>query len=695
MSIERPSPEWEERNQAWLLAAIAWVRRRMDLRLASADLPPPSPTVELAADRPAFVPMFGRRPTAAVLPALSAPEVLVSAAERERAERDAAKAMADLEQGDDPPPALVDLARRLGLNRFERDTLLLAVARELEPALFTLPDRLPSFALAMTLFDNAEWSATSPERPLRFWQLLRQGGDEGSLSRVATPLVADERIVSFAKNVFHLDERVSSLVGLVAADTIAALPESQRDCAGKLARTALAAGLAHVSGPDRAGRRRVAAAAAAAAGLVLYRIGAESLPTDAAGLAHLARLWHRETLLGPVALIAEADDAVDLTPLQRFARLTGGFLVLSAREPIAFEGATIQNHAVAAPLVAERRDAWLEALGAEHEPLARRLASHFTLAGPEIGAIAASAEAQDEEAIWEAARARARLRTAGLARRVESRATRDDLILPEAEMAQIGAMIAQVRQRDTVYEQWGYGERQQRGLGISALFAGPSGTGKTLAAEVIANELSLDLLRIDLAMVISKYIGETEKHLARLFEGAEHSGAVLLFDEADALFGKRSEVKDSHDRYANIEIDYLLQRLETFSGVAILTTNMRSALDPAFTRRLRFIVNFPYPAPLQRQLIWEGALPRQTPTKDLDFARLARLDLSGGEIQAVALAASFAAAEAGSAVTMPLLLEAARREFRKLDRPVNEAEFRVLDMAGGRGAIARGRGGAA
>src|SRR6185369_16669411 len=198
------------------------------------------------------------------------------------------------------------------------------------------------------------------------------------------------------------------------------------------------------------------------------------------------------------------------------------------------------------------------------------------------------------------------------------------------------------------------------GLGISALFAGDSGTGKTMAAEGIANQLQLDLYRIDLSAVVSKYIGETEKNLRRLFDAAENGGAILFFDEADALFGKRSEVKDSHDRYANIEINYLLQRIEAYRGLAILATNMKGALDQAFLRRLRFLVDFPYPRRAERQTIWQGIFPRQTKTERLEFDRLAQLDLTGGNIQNVALNAAFPAAQTNSVITMTLIFEAAR-----------------------------------
>ena len=215
-----------------------------------------------------------------------------------------------------------------------------------------------------------------------------------------------------------------------------------------------------------------------------------------------------------------------------------------------------------------------------------------------------------------------------------------------------------------------------RGLGISALFAGDSGTGKTMAAEVIANDLNLILFRIDLSAVVSKYIGETEKNLRRVFDAAEDGGAILFFDEADALFGRRSEVKDSHDRYANIEINYLLQRIEAYRGLAILATNMKGALDKAFLRRLRFIVNFPFPDASQRRAMWERAFPEDAPRMGLDLSKLSSFNLTGGSIHSIALSSAFMAAGNGGVVTMPLVLDAVRTEFRKLERPINEADFR-------------------
>src|SRR2546421_3465174 len=233
--------------------------------------------------------------------------------------------------------------------------------------------------------------------------------------------------------------------------------------------------------------------------------------------------------------------------------------------------------------------------------------------------------------LWDACRMSARPHLDMLAQRLEPKVTWDDLVLPPEETAILHQLADQVYQRSKVYEEWGFADKMNRGLGINALFAGESGTGKTMAAEVIANALHLYLYRIDLSAVVSKYIGETEKNLRRLFDAAEDGGAILFFDEADALFGKRSEVKDSHDRYANIEINYLLQRMEAYRGLAILATNMKSALDTAFMRRLRFVCTFPFPAVAQRKAIWQKMFPPAMPREELDFDRLARFNVTGGE----------------------------------------------------------------
>jgi SpoVK/Ycf46/Vps4 family AAA+-type ATPase len=252
----------------------------------------------------------------------------------------------------------------------------------------------------------------------------------------------------------------------------------------------------------------------------------------------------------------------------------------------------------------------------------------------------------------------------------------NDLVLPAAPEQLLRDIAAQVRHRTRVYETWGFAHRSTRGLGIAALFSGASGTGKTMAAEVLATELGLDLYRIDLSAVVSKYIGETEKNLRRVFDAAEEGGAILLFDEADALFGKRSEVRDSHDRYANVEIGYLLQRVEAYRGLAVLTTNTKDALDTAFLRRLRFNVHFPFPDEADRARIWERVFPPETPTEHLEPRKLARLNVAGGNIRNIAINAAFAAADDHEAVQMRHVLRSARIEYAKLDQTLTESEIR-------------------
>jgi SpoVK/Ycf46/Vps4 family AAA+-type ATPase len=278
--------------------------------------------------------------------------------------------------------------------------------------------------------------------------------------------------------------------------------------------------------------------------------------------------------------------------------------------------------------------------------------------------------------LWDICRLLARPSLEGLAQRLTPKARWEDLVLPDAQTQTLRHLAAQVRHRMQVYETWGFSALGRRGLGVSALFAGDSGTGKTMAAEVLAHELELDLYRIDLSAVVSKYIGETEKNLRQVFDAAEEGGSILLFDEADALFAKRGEVKDSHDRYANMEVAYLLQRMESYQGLAILTTNLKSSLDRAFTRRLRFTVHFPFPDLGQRERIWAQVFPATAPTRGIEPAKLAQLKVTGGNIRNIAMNAAFLSAEADEPIGMAHLLKAATLEADKLERPIADAETR-------------------
>ncbi|WNL45680.1 ATP-binding protein [Dyella sp. BiH032] len=603
---------------------------------------------------------------------------------------------------DVPVPALVLLADRLGLSAFERQLLMLCVGMELDPGFAALCARAhgdpgkpwPTFALAFAVLDEPSWDALSPHRPLRFWHLL-DIHQPGPQPLVNAALSADERVVNFVKGLNQLDGRLAPLLSPLAP---APLPPSQRMAADRILEHLRHAAPSHplppvqLLGHDAAGKQAIACAVAGGLGMHPYRLPAEMLPHAIADQETLIRLWLRESQLMPVALYLDAGEAepgeAAAAALKRILARVSGPVFLDTREPWPALGGTALSVDVAKPTSIEQRAHWQHALGASAGDHPRHLAAHFDFDLGKIERVAQTALAAAHSpdtlgpALWQDALARTRPALDQLAQRIEPKATWEDLKLPEHEAGLLRQIADQVARRGVVYDDWGFRERMNRGLSVSALFAGESGTGKTMAAEVIANALDLSLYRIDLSAVVSKYIGETEKNLRRLFDAADNGGAILFFDEADALFGRRSEVKDSHDRYANIEVNYLLQRLETFRGLAILATNMKSALDSAFLRRIRFIVNFPFPGAPERKAIWASAFPPQVAVGALDLERLARLALTGGSIQGIALNAAFMAARAGTPVTMPLLLEAARGEFRKLEKPINEADFRWLESAG-------------
>ena len=338
------------------------------------------------------------------------------------------------------------------------------------------------------------------------------------------------------------------------------------------------------------------------------------------------------------------------------------------------------NFEVNPPDKQESATLWRAALGdryAEPNGSIEALVEQFVIPVSDIPGLVRTSESSEEpleQALWDTARKAGRRKLDDLAQRLQSKGTWDDIVLPNGTMAILKEIVSNVRNRSTVFGKWGFGEQTSRGLGIAALFHGPSGTGKTLAAEVLAGELGLDLFRIDLASIVSKYIGETEKNLRRIFDAAERCGAILLFDEADALFGKRTEVKDSHDRYANIEVSYLLQRMETYRGIAILTTNMKEAFDPAFLRRIRFVVEFPFPAKSEREKIWMKCVPNKAPLNEVSFGGLSRLSVPGGNIRNIALSAAFLASEERCDIEMRHFLAAAKSEYAKIDRPLTDSE---------------------
>lgn len=602
-------------------------------------------------------------------------------------------------------PALEIIAQRLGLNQYERWTLLLCAAMELDTSIGPLCGRAmrdparpyPTFAVTFAAFDEAPWDLVSPERPLRQWRLI-DIIQPGAQPLITSAIKADERIVNCIRGLNYLDDRLTTLVTPAALDD-EPLPPSQAEVAASII-TELKLGrdralpVLQLLGADSASKLAVAQRVSADLGLALHRVSAAALPENAGDAETFAVLWQRESVLLPLALYIDARDFDrqgndKSSALLRLLRATNGVIFLDTRDPWTGSGRASRSFEIARPLASEQRDSWIKALGGS-ESMATRLSAQFNLAAHAIRATAADAaavaggdEGKRDAYLWRACLARVRPELDELAQPIVPKADWESIELPAAELRQLRQIAAQVRNRGTVYDDMGFRQRLNRGLGISVLFAGESGTGKTMAAEVIARDLGLMLYRIDLSGVVSKYIGETEKNLRKLFDAADGGGAILFFDEADTLFGKRSEVKDSHDRYANIEVGYLLQRMESFRGLAILTTNMKSALDPAFLRRLRFIVNFPFPGVAERLAIWRNAFPSKVHLSGIDYDRLARFNLTGGSIHNIALAAAFSAAEGQGEVTMPLLLDAARAEYRKLGSPVSDSDFQWLESVGG------------
>jgi hypothetical protein len=722
MSDQRP---WQESNARQLTAALAGLRDRLErfaARQASSaavggDSPapvsaPPKPAPPGKPSPPVALKPVGRAGILQLLnpspePASSAVETAPPPPPKEVPPK---PLNAEREPAAELPSALEQLAERLNLSAFEKNVLLLCSAMELDTRIGGLCARAqddplkayPTFALALALFDNATWDALSAEAPLRYWRLV-DFNPSGSQTLTTCALRADERIVHYLKGLNYLDDRLRSfLLPLDLEAGAAALAPSQGEVVEAILRRWQQAAqtgplpVVQLTGPDSTSKQLVAYHAAALLHRGLYRLPVEMLPAAPAETEVLARLWQREGRLLPLALYLDAEDIDDRATecaraLSRFLSRSDGVFFLGVREVLSRVGRSQAAFDVAKPTNMEQTAAWVRALGDNGAIAAPDLAAQFDLNLNNIEKLVRIAQGETGAApdmlpakVWEVCCAAERPRLDALAQRIEPRMTWDDLVLPVTEMNLLRQIAAQVGQRNKVYNDWGFADKLTRGLGISALFSGESGTGKTMAAEVLANGLRLNLYRIDLSAVVNKYIGETEKNLRRLFDAAESGGAILFFDEADALFGKRSEVKDSHDRYANIEINYLLQRLESYRGLAILATNMKSALDPAFLRRLRFVIDFPCPGPGDRRRLWEKVFRQSEAAKELpappldrlDYERLARLTMAGGDIQNVALNATFLAARAGTKVSMALILQAARAEFLKRGRPITEAEFR-------------------
>jgi hypothetical protein len=591
-----------------------------------------------------------------------------------------------------------NLRQIFGLSDFELDIVLLcagaAIDRSFSNALaaLQLESPFPSLGLAMSVLAAPHWSALSRVRPLRYWRLIEIG--PGPL--LQAHLTLDERILQYLLGVPAADERLELLLHALpgiedeADDTSAGLKEIAARGARHWRRTPASTVL--LTGNRACERNTLFRAICRASGLHPWVLDAGDLPDAPADRERLARAYTREAALWPAALLIKTDRLDDAPTLQAWLTRVNAPVAIDVETGSAAERLTGLRLSAPARSSAERKAQWQRALGplcASLNGELETMVEAFALDANETRETAIAIEeelafdlaATQDEAAWKATawrlcRTAARRSLDELATHVEAGAGWPDLVLPDSQTGILRQIAIHARQASTVLGEWGFAARYARGLGLSALFSGASGTGKTMAAGVLARELDRDLYQIDLATVVSKYIGETEKHLRRIFDAAERSGAILLFDEADALFGKRSQVRDSHDRYANLEVSYLLQRMESYRGIAILTTNMQNAIDPAFQRRLRFVVQFPFPDAPSRERIWRKVFPAAAPKAALDYERLAQLNVTGGAIRNIALLSAFLAAEAAAPITMSAILEAARTEYAKLDKQISTAETR-------------------
>ncbi len=627
-----------------------------------------------------------------------------------------ARALAEAARCQGHTPRLERLATVFDLNRFETDVLLICLA----PALDLRYERLygylqddvtrkrPSINLALDLLCDGDPSRLlklthfTRDAPLFKHHLLERVTESGS-GRVPTlcqTLIVDESIVTWLLGSYQ------PLLELGAHSTLVCPEFNPTDellaghILGQLDKATLERSIIVFYGPDQTAQKAASRLLAANEKRSLLTVDLAPLIGEGTSPMRALRMGLRDARLTGALLCLNGWDTClvdDAPPPDLLDELCAfpDFAVVTGRLPWRAVGVEREQELrwleFPIPAYRQRRALWKHFLG--HSPLLREeaeldltaLAGQFQLTSGQIRDAVATARdrtAQHSELpisiiLFASARAHSNPRLSRLARKIMPRYGWEDIVLPDDQLDLLREIIATVRGRPQVLDEWGVGQKLVSSRGVTSLFAGPPGTGKTMAAEIIAEELGLDLYKIDLSTIVSKYIGETEKNLERIFREATTSNAILFFDEADALFGKRSEVRDSHDRYANIEISYLLQRMEAYDGITILATNLRANLDEAFTRRLQFSVGFPFPEEQDRLRIWQTLFPPDVPREaNLDFDILARrFKLAGGNIRNILVSAAFLAAADGKQVTMSHLLHGTRRELQKMGRLIGEEDL--------------------
>jgi SpoVK/Ycf46/Vps4 family AAA+-type ATPase len=556
-----------------------------------------------------------------------------------------------------------------------------------------------------------------PQAPLLKYKLLQMadGSQDSSTPLISRFLKIDNRIVNFLLGFGQMDSRLESIARLVPAQAEPKQTTVSEDIQNRIKKfihfylskekSVRRNIIFHFHGHYGAGKEALAYNICQDIGLPLLIVDTEKITGGQTPFENITSLLGREAILQQAALCFKnfdhllTDDEKHqfqlrllLEALRTFSPLTFLLSSRSWKPQGSLKGDIFIEQEFSIPDYESRKGLWKNCLN-----------SHYTLAGDvDLNTLANKfrfTQGQIHDAInmaqnlacwrspndveitmtdlYTACRAQSNFKLSALAHKIKAKYIWNDIVLPLDQKNQLREICNHVKYRHIVYGEWGFDRKLSLGMGLNVLFSGPPGTGKTMAAEVIANELKLDIYKIDLSQVVSKYIGETEKNLNKIFSEAQTSNAILFFDEADALFGKRSEVKDAHDRYANIEIGYLLQKMEEYDGIVILATNLRNNMDEAFARRIQFTIEFPFPDERERKLMWQGIFPENTPlAKDIDYDFLSeKLKITGGNIKNIALTSAFYAAKQAPEIEMSHIMLAAKREYQKIGKPFLKSDL--------------------
>ena len=623
------------------------------------------------------------------------------------------------------PLRLDSLTKRFGLSQFETDTLMVCLLPEIDLRYQKLyaylqddvTKKSPTVDFVLHLLCDSTESTLegrksfSSESPLLRYRLADLDSDRpvAPAMLLAKSIRIDDRIAAFLLDEDGIDSRLTRLVEVVKPERTSedsGLPPDVMSRLTKLtSRYARSPLVCSLWGQPGTGKRHVAEAICSALGLPMLAADLKSMSGDEKSADVLVPLLFREGILYDAAIYLEGIDALpaDSSETKKPQERVGfelhsypGWVILASdknwQPGRTLETVPFVSIELPPPSYAERRNAWEQ--NAKGEPNLGPdidlgdLAGKFRFGTDQIRQAVAvagnTARWRDPETakitgedLYAASRMLSRKTLISLARQIQPSYRWEDIVLPKDQMEQLREICSYVQHYHKVYSEWGFGKKVSSGRGLNALFYGASGTGKTMAADVIANALKIDLYKIDLSAIVSKYIGETEKNLDQIFREGQTSNAILFFDEADALFGKRSEVRDSHDRYANIEVAYLLQKMDEYDGVVILATNLRKNMDEAFARRMHFAVEFPLPEEGDRRRIWKHMFPEEAPLgKDVDLSFMARqFKLTGGNIKNIAINAAFLAAQDGPMLTMEHLVHATKREFQKIGKLCTQTDF--------------------